>query len=219
MELIELSAKTRETTGKGAARKLRKNFEIPAIVYGANKDSEMLSINTIDFTKIIRKNGTMGLFFNLKIEGDSGKEKTVMLKDVHMDTFSLNYLHIDFHEIDMTKTVTISVQVEPIGNSKGVKEGGILQIIRRELDVICKPTDVPDTIQIDITDLDVGDAVHVEDIDLGENVEIIHEVNFTVITIVAPSLEEIEEGEEGEEGEEIDLEDEAAPETEETLQE
>ncbi len=216
MELIELSAKIRETTGKGAARKLRKNFEIPAIVYGAKKDSEMLSINTIDFTKIIRKNGTMGLFFNLKIEGDSGKNKTVMLKEMHMDTFGLNYLHIDFHEIDMAETVTISVQVEAIGNSKGVEEGGILQIVRRELDVICKPTDVPDTIQIDITDLDVGDAVHVEDIDLGENVEINHEINFTVITIVAPSLEEKEEGEEDEE---LDLEDEAAPDAEETLQE
>ncbi len=196
MELIELSAKTRETSGKGAARKLRQKNEIPAIVYGAKKDPVMLSIDTIDFIKIIRKHGTMGLFFNLNIDGDSGIKKSVMLKDMQMDTFSLNYLHVDLHEIDMDETVTISVSVETIGESIGVKEGGLLQIIRREIDVVCKPTDAPETIQIDITNLDVGDAVHVEDIDLGENIEIPYEVNFTIITIVAPSVEEEEEIEE-----------------------
>jgi large subunit ribosomal protein L25 len=198
MELIEVNAKSRETTGKGAARKLRSNNEIPAIAYGAKKDPVMLSINTTEFVQIIRKHGTMGLFFNLNIDGDPEKKKSVMLKDMQMDTFCLNYLHLDFHEVDMDATVTISVSVETIGESQGVKEGGLLQIIRRELDVVCKPTDAPDTIQIDITNLDVGDAIHVEDIDLGENVEIPHDVNFTVITIVAPTVddEEVEEEEE-----------------------
>jgi len=190
LELIELSAKKREQTGKGAARKLRKNNEIPAIVYGAGKDPEMLSINAPDFVKIIRNNGSMGLFFNLKIQGDSGNGKIAVLKNMQMDTFGLNCLHVDLHEIDMDTMVTISVQVEAIGESRGVKDGGLLQIIRRELDVICKPADTPETIQIDISDLDVGDAVHVEDIDLGENIEIPHEVNFTVITIVAPSVDD-----------------------------
>ena len=217
MELIELSAKTRETSGKGAARKLRQKNEIPAIVYGAKKDPVMLSIDNVEFVKIIRKHGTMGLFFNLNIDGDSGKKKSVMLKDIQMDTFSLNYLHIDLHEIDMDTEVTMSVLVETIGESIGVKEGGLLQIIRRELDVVCKPTDAPETIQIDISDLDVGDAVHVEDIDLGENIEIPHDVNFTIITIGAPTVEEEEIEEEDElleEGEEA-----AAPLDEETPEE
>ncbi|MBT3176099.1 MAG: 50S ribosomal protein L25/general stress protein Ctc [Desulfobacula sp.] len=217
MELIELSAKSRENKGKGAARKLRKNNEIPAIVYGAKKDPAMLSIDNTEFIKIIREHGSMGLFFNLNIDGDSGKKKSVMLKDIQMDTFSLNYLHIDLHEIDMDTEVTMSVLVETIGESIGVKEGGLLQIIRRELDVVCKPTDAPETIQIDISDLDVGDAVHVEDIDLGENIEIPHDVNFTIITIGAPTVEEEEIEEEDElleEGEEA-----AAPLDEETPEE
>jgi large subunit ribosomal protein L25 len=217
LELIELSAKTRETSGKNAARKLRSNNEIPAIVYGAKKDPEMLSINTIDFIKIIRKHGSMGLFFNLIIDGDSGKRKSVMLKDMQMDTFSLNYLHVDLHEIDMDETVTISVSVETVGESIGVKEGGLLQIVRRELDVVCKPTDAPETIQIDITNLDVGDAVHVEDIDLGENIEIPHEVNFTIVTIVTPIVEEEEVEEDDELMEEGEAE--AAPAAEKTSEE
>lgn len=198
MELIELNAKSREKSGKGAARKLRSSKAIPAIVYGAKTESAMLSIDTDEFTQIIRKHGSMGLFFKLNIEGDSEKDKTVMLKDMQMDTFALNCLHVDLLEVDMDTKISVSVTVEPVGESKGVHEGGLLQIIRRELDVLCKPADTPETIQVDITDLDVGDAVHVEDIDLGEAVEIPHDVNFTVITIVAPTAEEEEVEEEDE---------------------
>ena len=192
MDLIKLNANLRETSGKGAARKLRQNKMIPAIIYGPKNDPVMLSLDASDFDKIIRDHGSTGLFINLDIEGVSGKDKIVMLKDSQMDTFSLNYLHLDFLEIDMDTKVTVSIPVETVGESKGAKEGGLIQIIRRELDIICKPADTPDSIKIDITDLDVGDAVHVEDIDLGENVEIPHEVDFTVITVVAPITEEIE---------------------------
>ena len=198
MEFIELNAKLRETRGKGAARKLRRSNAIPAIVYGAKNDPVMLSLDTIEFVKIIRVHGSTGLFFKLRFEEDSMKEKIVMLKDVQMDTFGLNYLHVDLHEIGMDTKVTVSIPVETVGESTGVKEGGLLQIIRRELDVVCKPAATPDSIQIDITDLAVGDSVHIEDIDLGEDIEIPHEVNFTVITIGAPTVEEVSEEEEEE---------------------
>ncbi|MBU8849948.1 MAG: 50S ribosomal protein L25 [Desulfobacterales bacterium] len=217
MELIELNAKLRDTRGKGAARRLRRNNAIPAIAYGAKTEPVMISIETTDFIKIIREHGSTGLFFNLKVEGDSGKERTVMLKNMQMDTFGLNYLHIDLHEIDMDTKVTVTIPVEAIGDSLGVKEGGLLQIIRRELDVVCKPVDTPDSVQIDITDLQVGDSVHVEDIDLGDNVEIPHEVDFTIITIVAPTVEEEEVEEEDEFMEEGEAE--AAPADEETSEE
>lgn len=192
MDLIKLNAKLRETSGKGAARKLRQNKEIPAIVYGAKNDPVMLSIDGPDFVKIIRENGSTGLFFNLNIDGKAGKDKIVMLKEMQMDTFSTYYLHLDFHEIDMDTKVTISIPVETIGSSEGVEAGGVIQIIRRELDIVCKPADTPDTIQIDITDLNIGDSLHVEDLDLGENIEIPHEVDFTIITISAPTAEEEE---------------------------
>ncbi len=210
MDLIKLNAKLREKSGKGAARQLRLNNAIPAIVYGAENDPVMLSLKTSDFDKIIREHGTTGLFFNLEIEGKSGKDKIVMLKDMQMDIFSVNYLHIDLHEIDMDTKVTVSIPVEPVGESKGVKEGGVVQTIRRELDIVCKPADTPDTIQIDITELEIGDSVHVEDLDLGENIEIPHEVDFTIITISAPTAEEVEVDEDEdllEEGEEAEGDD------------
>lgn len=188
MELIELSANTRETTGKGAARKMRANKAIPAIVYGGKNEPVMLSLDTPIFDKIIRDRGTTGLFFNLKVEG--GQEKMVMLKNLQMDAFGLKYLHVDFHEIDMDAKVSVTIPVETTGMSVGVKEGGMLQIIRRELDILCKPKDTPEAIVLDISELAIGDALHVEDIDLGDAIEIPHEVNFTVITVVPPTAEE-----------------------------
>ncbi len=210
LELIELNAITRETSGKGAARKLRAKKSIPAIVYGSKIDSQMLALDTAEFDRIIREHGSTGLFFSLKVDGVNGKQRVVMLKDVQMDTFGLNYLHVDLHQVDMDTKVHVTVPVEAVGESKGVKEGGMLQIIRRELEVMCKPADTPDSIEIDISDLEVGSAVHVEDIDLGDAVEIPHEVNFTVITIVPPTKAEVGEGSE-DEGEFEESTEEAAP--------
>jgi len=193
LELIELNAKTREGKGKGAARKLRAVKTIPAIVYGAKVDPVKLSVDIPTFDKIIRDNGTSGLFFDLTIDG--GQKKMVMLKEIQMDPFGLKYLHVDFHEIDMDHKVTVSVPVEAEGVAAGVKEGGMLQIIRRDLDVVCKPKDTPESITIDISSLEIGDSIHVGDIDMGDAIDIPHEVNFTVITIVPPdvSSDDVEE--------------------------
>lgn len=200
MELIELNAKVREGKGKGAARKLRAADAIPAIVYGVKKDPVKLAVDTAIFDKIVRDHGTTGLFFDLTIEG--GEEKMVMLKDIQMDAFGLKYLHLDFHEIDMDAKVSVTVPVETEGVAAGAKEGGLLQIIRRELDILCKPKYTPESIVLDISELNIGDAIHVEDLDLGEAIEIPHEVNFTIATVVPPATSSDDGVEEEEEGEE-----------------
>ena len=195
MELIELSVAKRESTGKGAARKLRAGNAIPGIVYGAKTEPVKVSIDVSTFDKVIRENGTTGLFFDLKVEGEAGR--MVMLKEIQMDPFGLRYQHIDFHEIDMDATVSVVVPVEVEGISAGVKEGGMLQIIRRDLEVVCKPKDTPESIKLDISELEIGDSIHVADIDLGAEIEIPFDTNFTVVTIVPP-----ESGSDDEEGEE-----------------
>ncbi len=200
MDLIKLNATERKTSGKGAARRLRSEKMIPAVVYGAQMAPLMVSLDTSEFDKIIRDRGVSGLFLNLKIQGDAPQTKVVMLKELQMDPFGIEYRHADFQQIDMDTQVTVSVPVEIIGTSKGVKDdGGMLQIIRRELEVICKPGDTPERIEIDVTRLEIGDAIHVEEIDLGEDVQIPHDVNFTVLTIVPPDAGEEEEVEEEDE--------------------
>ncbi|MFU8769406.1 MAG: 50S ribosomal protein L25 [Desulfotignum sp.] len=197
MELIKLNATQRTTRGKGAARKLRQGKNIPAVIYGPKMDPMMLCLDTGEFDRIVRDRGTSGLFLNLRIQAENTQNKVVMLKDLQMDTFGLEYLHADFQHIDMDTQVTVSVPVEAVGISKGVKDsGGMLQIIRRELEVVCKPADTPERIEIDVTDLDIGDVIHVAEIDLGDAVQIPHEVNFTVITVVPPDAGDKEETEE-----------------------
>ena len=193
MELIDLKAELRQGRGKSAARHLRNNDAVPAVLYGNKIDPMPISVSTLDITTMIRLHGESGLFINLAINGDTLPSRTVMLKEIQMDAFKLKYLHADFQAINVDEKITITVPVEAIGDSIGVEAGGILQVIRRELDIICLPGDMPEVIQIDTTNLEVGDAVHVEEIDLGPDIEIPHDVNFTILTIVAPTAEVSEE--------------------------
>ena len=137
--------------------------------------------------------------------------KPAMIKEFQSHPVSGDFLHIDFYEIDMQRKINVMIPVVTKGICKGVELGGLLQIIRREIEVLCMPGDIPEAIELDITDLDVGDSVHVEEIPLGDNVEISADVNFTVLTIVSPKVEEVEEEEEEEalEGEEAAAEGEA----------
>jgi large subunit ribosomal protein L25 len=215
LELVNLKAELRQGRGKSAARHLRQNQAVPAVLYGPKIDPMPISVSTLDLTTMIRINGESGLFINLAVNGDTVPSRTVMLKEIQMDAFDLKYLHADFQAINVDEKITIAVPIEAIGESIGVEAGGILQLIRRELDVICRPGDMPEVIQIDTTNLEIGDAVHVEEIDLGPDVEIPHEVNFTILTIVAPTAEVEEEGEEDLEEEEVA----AAAEEEEAVEE
>ena len=132
-----------------------------------------------------------------------------MIKDLQIHPTTHEFIHIDFYEIDMKRKINVHIPVVTKGLSKGVELGGILQIIRRELEVLCLPTNIPENIEIDVTDLDMGDSVHVLDIPVEEDIEIPADVNFTVLTVLAPKVEveeeeeeeEALEGEEGEEGE------------------
>ncbi|MFP4531085.1 MAG: 50S ribosomal protein L25/general stress protein Ctc [Desulfobacterales bacterium] len=212
MDRHQITAKRREKTGKGIARTLRRQGNIPAVLYGANIDKSMpLSVNIHDMEVLLNKVSLSQALLDLNIENGSSDKKTVMIKELQIDPVKFKYLHIDFYEVKMDQQITTTVPVVTTGTSKGVEEGGVLQIIRRELEVSCLPGDIPEQVEIDITDLDVGDSVHVEDIDLGEKIEIPYDTNFTILTVVSPAMEreeepeaegeELEEGEEGEEGE------------------
>ena len=128
-----------------------------------------------------------------------------MVKELQLHPVSRDFLHIDFYEIAMDRKIMVNVPITTTGKAKGVEIGGILQIIRRELEVQCYPLDVPESIEIDITNLDIGDSIHVGDIQRQNEVEFLDDENFTVVTIVSPKIEEKveEEEEEIEEGEAV----------------
>lgn len=215
MEQPQLKVSIRKTTGNGPARQLRRRGEIPAVLYGRKTEPMALSVNVRELENLARKGNINQLLFNLIIENGETQTKQVMIKELQSHPVTRDYLHVDFYEIDMKRKITVGVPVTTKGKSIGVERGGILQIVRRELEVFCFPNKIPSEIVIDITDLDIGDAVHVNEVPLDSDIELEAEVNFTVLTIVAPRVEEepvaVEEEAEAE-GEEAAEEEDAEPE-------
>lgn len=196
MELIELKTNTRTTTGNGPARRLRKEGQIPAVLYGSKAETVLLSINSHSLDMILKGGGAGQVLFNLVIhEDDKTRTSLAMITELQIHPVSRNFLHVDFYEINMDQKIKVKVPVVTTGKSAGVELGGMLQIVRRELEVQCLPLSVPESIVIDITDLDIGDSVHVGDISLEGEIEILEDGHYTVVNILSPKMEEAEERE------------------------
>jgi len=205
LELIELKTKIRTTTGNGPARRLRMSGQIPAVLYGPKTDSVLLSVNKRDLEQVFKKGGIGQVILNLVIQ-KNGETSTrpAMIKELQTHPVSRNFIHIDFYEIKMDQKITAKIPVVTTGMAKGVELGGMLQIIRRELEVECLPLAVPESIEIDISDLDIGDSIHVGQIRIEGEIEFLEDDNYTVVTVLSQKHEE-ELGEE-EEAEEEDAE-------------
>lgn len=215
MEIFDLNATERKSTGKGHARALRRQGLVPAVLYGPETETIPLTICTLDLETIYQESGAEHVILNLIIKNGGTLNKTAMVKEMQVSPLTNQCLHVDFYEISMEKEITVKVPVELTGKSKGVEDGGLLQLIRYELEVTCLPGNIPGKIAVDVSDLEVGDSIHVENITVGENVTLVYDNNFTVATVVAPTLveEEVPE-EEFEEGEEAPAEAEAPAEEE-----
>ena len=191
--------------GNGPARRLREAGQIPAVLYGPKTKSVLLSVNKNDFDLTLKQGRSGQIILNLVVQNnDETYTRPAMIKELQVHPVSRNYLHIDFYEIDMDRKITVGIPIVTVGSSVGVERGGVLQIIRRELEVQCLPFEVPESIEIDVTDMDMGDSIHLEDISLDGEVEFMGESNLTVVTVLSPKLEE--EPEEEEELEEEDAE-------------
>ncbi|MDH3357122.1 MAG: 50S ribosomal protein L25/general stress protein Ctc [Desulfobacteraceae bacterium] len=214
MNLIEIKTKIRTKTGNGPARRLRMSGQIPAVLYGPKTETVLLSVNKSDLELLFKKGGIGQVVLNLVIQ-KNGETTTrpAMIKELQTHPVSRNFIHIDFYEIKMDQKITAKIPVVTTGIAKGIELGGVLQIIRRELEVECLPLEVPESIEIDISDLDVGDSIHVGKIRLESELEFLEDDNYTVVTVLTPKLEEEEPEEEEEvEGEEAEKEDGETPE-------
>ena len=203
MEKVELKSKVRTTTGNGPARELRRQGSIPAVLYGPDTESMLLSISAKALEQATKSASIGQLLLNLTIEGDEAITKTAMIRELQVHPLSGSPIHVDFYEVDMDRKIIVNIPIVTVGKCKGVEVGGMLQLVRRELEVLCLPNEIPESIEVEVSDLDIGDSLHVDELELGNNIELpAADVNFTVITVLAPVAEEEEEEEELEEGEE-----------------
>ncbi len=197
MAQAELNVELREGTGKGVARKLRAAGKIPAVVYGKQIEPTTITVDPKELEKAISGEAGWNTLMTLKgVKELEGKQ--VVLKDADLHPLRREMVCADFHAINLQEKASFMVPVNTVGTSAGQKMGGSLQLIRHELEVMCLPTEVPQSIDIDVTALEIGDTVHVEEVQVPENVDLVFDVNFTVVTVVGHKAE-VEEAEESEE--------------------
>ncbi len=198
MAHFNLAADVRTQKGKEAARKIRNAKRIPAVFYGPKTDPVHLSVTTRDLQGILKKISRESAIIDLKISSDKGdlQEATVMIKELQVDPLRGDYLHADFYEIFMDKEITADISVNLLGEPVGVAKGGILQYIRREITVSCLPDKLIERLDVDVSGLDIGDAVHIEDIVFPEGITTAQEGHLTVAVVASPSVEAEPEAEE-----------------------
>ena len=190
MERPVLTAEIREGVGKEKAKKLRSKGLIPAIFYGPKSQTIPLVIDSKELKKALQTEAGENVLIDLDIrKGARADRKVVMLKDIQIDPLQRVTLHTDFYEVTMDEMVTIEVPVHLVGKPEGTKVGGILEQVRRAIQVQCLPGDIPKSIDVDVSALMIGDSIHVQDIKT-EKAKIISDTNFTIATVVPPVVEE-----------------------------
>ena len=193
MERVALTAQVREKAGKGVARGLRRDKRVPAVLYSHGK-SMPISMVSKDVTKILNTEGGEHALISLTLEGaKDAAAHMALIKDYQVDPLNGALIHLDLMEVAMNEKVKIPVAVHITGNSIGVKEGGIFQYGLRTLDIECLPTSIPDSIEVNITDLKINESLHVRDITAPEGVRILTDGDATLATIQPPiSAEKLE---------------------------
>lgn len=181
MATVSLSANPRDDYGKGAARKIRAQGLLPAVIYRAGQPATSISLDPRELENAFRRSGNRNTLVDLGVDGNNF---VCLVKSTQRDPVTANLLHVDFYEVLDTEAVSVSVPVEPVGKAAGVVAGGKLRVIRRDLTVSCKPGDIPATVQVDVTKLNVGDFIRVSGIAAPSGVEIVAPNDFNVLTVV-----------------------------------
>jgi large subunit ribosomal protein L25 len=189
MAKAEMKIALRGATGKGAARSSRRQGLIPAVVYGKGAQPCAVTVEPRALAGAISTDAGLNTLITLQSEG-ALNGLVVIVKDLQRDSLRRDVTHADFQIINLKDEVTVMVPVHAVGKSIGEKNGGNLQVIRHELEVVCLPDAIPDAIEIDVTDLNIGDTLHIEDLALPAGIVVPHDVNFTVVTVTGRKAEE-----------------------------
>ena len=185
MDFVELHASLKEGTGKKINKKLRSQGLVPAVVYKKGEDAVNLKIDKKDLIKALHTEAGENVVIKLYLDGaKKKKERTVVLKEIQKDAIKDHFLHVDFQEISLTEKLKVKVPVTAKGEAIGVKqEEGVLQHVLWEVEVECLPTNIPEKIEVDVSNLKMGDALHVKDIKVSEGVKILEDPEGLVFSV------------------------------------
>ena len=190
---VELKANTRVSRGKGGAREIRRHGQIPAVIYGDKAPPETITLGYHDVWQQVKTGQFLSTVYVLDIDG---KKSRAIPREIQLDPVRDRPLHIDFLRVSKDSRITVDVSVNFLNESEspGLKRGGILNIVRHQIELICLADAIPDRVDVDLTGLDIGDSVHISSVTLPEAAELtITDRNFTIATIVGAAPTEAEE--------------------------
>lgn len=181
-----LQAQKREQSGKGVARKLRASGHLPAVVYGQGEEALHLTLNAADARYLFERISLENTIVNLDVEGEDGPLPT-LIREIQVHPFRPDLLHVDFYRIQKGVTIEVQIPVHLEGTAAGVRnDGGTIQQILHEMSVKVIPSKIPDAITVDVSHLELGDSLHISDIDMPEGVEANIDESRTICTVVMP---------------------------------
>jgi large subunit ribosomal protein L25 len=198
MAIAELTVRSRDAVGKSAVRKMRADGLVPAVLYGKEVESTPLAIDEHVLSRFLYKHGQSTLVSLVTDAGGQGEEKLAIIKDIQYHPVTGRVSHLDFYGIQIGVPIEVEVPLNFTGKAVGIAKGGLLQLVRRTLEIRCLPREIPEELTIDVSDLDIGDAIHVNDLEM-EGIEFVSPINFTIVTVQAakaeaePEVEEVEE--------------------------
>ena len=187
---VKLKAEPRQDVGRSAVRKLKARGFIPAVIYGGNDKPQPLQVSARDINAMMSQASGENVLVELEI-GDDGQSRTALVQEVQHSPVGGEIRHVDFHAISMDQMIEAEVPLEPVGTAVGVKTfGGLLEQSLRALAIECLPADLPDRITVDVSHLNIGDAIHVREIQLPQGVTPTVQLDLTAFSVLAPMVEE-----------------------------
>ncbi len=192
MNKISLSVEQRVETGKGPARRLRVTGRVPAVLYGKKTEPRKLSVDVREFRKAMEEGGRNPLL-DLKVteNGEIVATRVAVLKERQMRPVDGSLVHLDFLEVLMDEPIEVTVPIEFEGKPVGIDKGGLFQPVTRELRVMCLPDDIPSSITVDVSGLDIGDSVHIGAITLPKGVTAVQDAGISLASVATPMKEEV----------------------------
>lgn len=192
MEKVILKADVRKGAGKKVAKDLRSKGIVPANVYKSGKEAVSLQVSSDDLRDILHTSAGENVIITLKIAGGENavKDKTVLIKEIQREPINDTIIHVDFGEISLTDTLKVNVPLVSHGEPVGVKaDGGILEHVIRELHIECLPTEIPEKIEVEVSGLKIGEAIHIKDIKLAEGIKVLNDPELIAMIVKAPKVE------------------------------
>ena len=187
MATATLNATPRSDVGKGAARKLRASLRIPGVVYGHHREATPLALDARELEKLLGSIAPGTTVVELHLGGRMSK---TLIREIQRHPFKRQVLHIDFQELVAGEKITVNVPILLVGTAAGVKDGGTVEEVMREVSIEVDPANIPNHFEIDISALGINDSVHVSDIKIPEGVEILEDLEATVAVVAPPRVEE-----------------------------